>query len=483
MKKSDELHDEALEAVRRGSYDVALTLFELALEETPEDLRLLYNFATATLYAGHFEQAVRLFETLLELNPHHVSALTNLGAIRLTQKSWVAAEEILQTALAHNRHAVDAHYNLAHVYVATDRFELALDHYAQAISLSRAHPDAYNGQGNALQALGLYREATVSYEKALEINPEHHEARLNLGLMQLRLRQWDEGWKNFEQRLLRQESKRLFAGCCKPRWHPFNIGETVAVVCEEGYGDTIQFVRFIHRLLDAGCKVVLIAPPQLAKLLTSSFPSVTVRSVLSDTDDVTYHLPLMSLPFVLNLKDTTDVFRIPYLRESEHTKRYWMALLGPRTALRVGLAWRGSPVHPNDRHRSLPLGMLCEALVPGLQYVAIQPEFNESERTQLQAAGILAWAEDLKDFSETAALIGCLDLVISVDTSVAHLAGALGQPVWLLLPFVSDWRWALDCTDSNWYPSMLLYRQNSRDDWHEVLCKLRADLCYLASVK
>jgi hypothetical protein len=253
----------------------------------------------------------------------------------------------------------------------------------------------------------------------------------------------------------------------------------VTVLCEEGYGDTIQFVRYLPRLKDRGLSVSLVAPAPLRQLLQDSFLDVDI-SASASLDSNSRYVPLLSLPFVFG-DDYVREQPAPYLRGDRVKRLSWLEYLGEHRGARVGLVWRGSPHHPNDRRRSLSIEQLGSALVEGLSFFALQLALSESELSEVRQRGVRHFVDELADFSDTAALIECLDLVISVDTSVAHLAGALGKPTWVLLPFVPDWRWMLEREDSPWYPSMKLYRQPSPGDWDSVLERVRADLTRVSS--
>jgi len=291
------------------------------------------------------------------------------------------------------------------------------------------------------------------------------------------------GWAHYEGRFTNPDLHMVAKHAQYPAWrgHESVDGKTVLLHCEQGYGDTLQFCRYASAVAVRGARVVLeVQAPLLG--LVESLPGVA-QLVPEGADPVAlgeridFQCPLLSLPLAFHTDLDTIPAQVPYLRANASKVRAWQARLGPAQRPRVGLAWSGSTGHKEDRKRSIVLAQLLAHLPQGLDYVSLQKEVRPADLAALQAsANIQHFADELHAFDDTAALLECLDWVVSVDTSVAHLAGALGKPVWVLLPFVPDWRWLLNRDTSPWYPQAVLYRQSALDDWDTVLARLGGDL-------
>ena len=461
----------ALQAAARGDLEQAYGLFQRAVELSPSDCKLRYNLATAALKVGYVEEALAHFDALVAQAPDYVAAHSNRGIALHQLGRLTEACESFQQALSIDASFVDAHYNLGHVYGAMERFSEAIGHYEMALALRPHHADACCARGHALSRLAQYAQAELSFEQALAIDPLHGTTRLNLGLLRLLTGQWQSGWALFEERLKRPEAAWL--GRYQPRWDRAKTDGKVLVLCEEGYGDTLQFMRYLERLSQRVSQIRLITPEPLRKLIQDSCPDVVVGAAAHEDACLSY-VPLMSLPYVLG--DNGIQAAKPYLRVDQKRSAAMAQLLGRQVSQRIGLAWRGSARHPHDRHRSLTAKQLGLMLQEGPQYVSLQVDLDEAEESLLGQCGVVNLKDHIQDFADTAALMECLNLVISVDTSVAHLAGAMGKPTWVLLPFVPDWRWQLEREDSPWYPTMKLYRQPKRGDWDSVLERVRVDL-------
>ena len=261
-------------------------------------------------------------------------------------------------------------------------------------------------------------------------------------------------------------------------------GRHLLVFSEQGLGDAIQFVRYLPLLAERKCKITVLAPAKLARLLRPSIQPVETIDVLNTVEGIDFQVALMSLPHRFNTELASIPSKVPYLKAEPELEARWKALLSNapkpgigRHGCKVGIAWSGSAAHKNDHNRSIPLSSWLPVLDAPITFVSLQKDIRSGDAELLQARkDILRFDDELKDFADTAGLVSQLDLVISVDTSVAHLAGALGKPVWLLLPFIPDWRWLLDRDDSPWYPTFRLFRQPQRDDWGSVFAEIEQEL-------
>jgi hypothetical protein len=353
--------------------------------------------------------------------------------------------------------------------------------YRQAIGLDPKFVRAYVNLGVALRDLHRFDEALAQFKIALLKNPNDAGARTNRAQTNLLLGEFEHGWREYEWRWRDGTHSHGFPEATL--WtgsQPIN-GKTVLVHHEQGFGDTLQFVRFVDRLSAAGARVVLRVPDALMPILRD-YPGAT--SVIGETAPVPpfdYHIPTLSLPFALKLRASDLSVGSPYLRADAAIVAQWDDLFAHSTARpRVGVVWSGSREHVNDRNRSMPLRLLAPLFDAAGHFVSLQKDVRDDDRLCLggltQRTTLQEVSGRLSTFADTAALIEHLDLVISVDTAVAHLAGALGKPVWIALPFTPDWRWQLNRRDSPWYPGVRLFRQTTRGDWTDVVTALRREL-------
>jgi tetratricopeptide (TPR) repeat protein len=358
------------------------------------------------------------------------------------------------------------------------RFEEALACYDKALAINPYHSDTWYNRGNNLQEMGLYREALASYEKTLTMTPENQKAHFNDGACRLLLGDFKEGWKQYEWRWKAPDNIAQLQKHIKPRWVGESLlGKRIYLDVEQGLGDMIQFVRFVKTIADLGAYVLLPCVDSLADLFRNVEGVGKIILNGQAYPELDYHCPLMSVPFVLGIELATLPNKVPYLYSDEKKCEEWLNRLGKKTKLRVGLVWSGNPEFGNDHNRSIPLEKLSYLNSDKIEWHSLHKECRESDESILKQRGdIHFWGEHIESFSDTAALIDLMDLVISVDTAVAHLAGAMNKPVWILLPFSPDWRWLIGRDDSPWYQSAKLFRQTEYGNWDEVIQRVDAAL-------
>jgi tetratricopeptide (TPR) repeat protein len=368
---------------------------------------------------------------------------------------------------------------LALIAIQQGDFEFSLATYDRVIAAEPDLADAHSNRGAALAGMNRWNEALESFERAIEIFPDHAGAHFSRSILWLLQGDFRRGWKEYEWRWNTAYGRSLVQrlNISQPRWlgKADIAGKIILLYSETGLGDTLQFCRFARMVRDLGATVLLQVQEPLVELLTAL---EGVTQVIAETDprppfDV--HCPLMSLPLALDLTLQT-ISANKYLSAAPHRVAHWRAQTAVFAKIRVGLVWRGDPNNPDDYKRSLRLAQLLPHLPAGIRYFSLQKEIDEAERGLL--AGSAHEFETLNElnFAATAALCECLDLVISVDTSVAHLSAALGRRTWVLVPHNPDCRWLLDRTDSPWYSCVRLYRQASSGDWDGVLRRVAADL-------
>lgn len=450
-------------------------------------LKTILDQGFAFLDKAQFEPARKLFEQVLRYEPYHFDAIHMLGTIALQLGEWGKALNYFDQAIAINPRFTDVHSNRSAVLSELGRFDEALSSANQAIALKPDNAGAYNNRGMALRSLCLLDEAIESCERAIALDPDFVQARFNLSIFLLLAGYFARGWEEYEWRWKNPSFPEKQYPFHQPRWlgHQSLRGKMLLLQSEQGFGDTLQMCRYLPQVQALGATIVMDVATPLQSLLVQ-LPGVTQWVKMGDTfPDFDYYCPLMSLPLAFETRLETIPATIPYLRADTAKVAHWKAKLearfGVKTKQRIGLVWSGSTTHLNDHNRSLMLKEWLPYLPDHLEYICLQKEIRDTDKADISSLqgrqqGIQYFCDDIVDFSDTAALCELMDVVISVDTSVAHLAGALGKPLWVLLPFVPDWRWLLDRRDSPWYPTATLYRQPQPHDWKSVFLQVEADL-------
>ena len=426
-------------------HERTLAQSEQALAFRSDHINALVDRAGALKRLKRHEDALAAYEHVLAQRPDHLGALNECGGLN----------------------------------VRLGRADAALACYARALAIAPRTVELHVNKGTALVALNRFEEALASFAAAAVIDPERAEAHYNAGLVRLRLGQFAAGWKNYEWRWRKADWAARRRDFSEPLWlgeTPIE-GRTILLHAEQGFGDTLQFVRYVPLVARRGANVILECPVELTRLLQDikGIARIVARGDALPSFDL--HCPLFSLPLAFGTTLETIPSAVPYIKASEPLLRKWATRLPGIARPRVGLVWSGSAAHLNDHNRSIPLRDLVPILrLDGLHFMSLQREVDAADAAVAREYGVTSLGHEFQDFSDTAAVVAMLDLVIAVDTSVAHLAGAMGKAVALLLPFSADWRWLLDRTDSPWYPTMRLFRQTAIGDWDGVIGRVRQEL-------
>jgi Tfp pilus assembly protein PilF len=456
-----------------------LARYEEALAAAPERLDIRLNRGTSLLELDRIDEAISIFDGVLAREPGNLGALINRGNACIRAKRMAEALANFDRALAidpdHTGALIDRGVALAEM----GRYQEALACHDHALRIEPDLVAAHVNRGNALVMLARLTEAISSYDKAITLDAENAEANFNAAVTRLCVGEYAQGWKQYEHRWKKKylaPHQRQFP---QPMWRGEGdlSGKTILLHAEQGFGDTLSAVRYVPLVAALGAKVVLGVQPAL-KALMVSVPGVAM--VLADGEPLPafdLHCPLMSLPLAFKTELATVPLNIPYLRAHPQRITTWRERLPENGRPRVGLCWAGNPDQANDRNRSMPLERLIRAVyVPGLDFVSLQKYVSLAERAMLREHGVARLGQEFKDFSDTAAVISMLDLVVTVDTSVAHLAGARGKAVAVLVCFSPDFRLMLERTDCPWYPTMRLFRQTAIGDWHDPVERLCGEL-------
>ncbi|KAB2646358.1 MAG: tetratricopeptide repeat protein [Verrucomicrobiota bacterium] len=463
-----------------GRLPESIDAYRRSIEIKPAFAGAHNNLGVVLKDKGQVEEAVAAYRQAIALKPDFADAHNNLGIALKERGQMEEAIAAYRHATALNPNFSEAHSNLGNALKDNGQLEEAIAAHRQAIALAPEIADAHFNLGNALETNGQSDEANAAAREAIALKPDFADAHFNLALSLLQRGQFAEGWEEYEWRWRTKGflfSQRNFA---QPQWDGSPLeGRTILLHDEQGFGDTLQFIRYLPMVSERGGKIIVECQTAIRRLLQSMVPSHPVVARGQPLPPFDVHCPLLSLPRLFATDLTNIPQGVPYLHPDAAEVEVWRdRLADPSAPLRVGLAWAGSPTHRNDRNRSLKLASLAPlAQISGIRCISLQ-KGQAAEEAQSPPAGmdLINVADELRDFADTAALVATLDLVIAVDTSVVHLAGAMGKPVWVLLPFAPDWRWLLHREDCPWYPTMRLFRQQHPGDWEPVIASVHSEL-------
>jgi tetratricopeptide (TPR) repeat protein len=459
-----------------GRWDAALENYDRAIVLKPGYAEACSNRGNALEKLERTEEALESYDRAIAVKPDYAVAYYNRGNALKALQRRDAAIASYERAVALNPGFAKAHFNKGVVLQDLRQFEAALESYNRAIEIDPEYTEVYNNRGNVHRELRRWDAALSDYNRAIELNAGYAEAYSNRAIAELLLGNFERGWEDYEWRWKHADTSTLATkrSFNEPRWsgdEPIE-GKTILLHNEQGFGDTLQFSRYAKVLADLGARVILEVPKALANLLVDLdgvSQLVTRGSAFPEFD---YQCPLLSLPLAFKTRLDTIPAPVKYLYPESAKAAKWLAQLGEKTTPRIGLAWSGSTAT-----KSIILSDLIRYLPTSIRYVSLQKEYRDEDLGTLQANPAIAdFSKDLNDFSDTAALCECMDLVISVDTSVAHLSGALGKPTWVVVMYSPDWRWLLDREDSPWYPTVRLFRQATIDDWAGALGRVADEL-------
>jgi len=424
--------------------------------------------------------AERHYRAAIAISPEHPAALHYLGVVLYQRNRLDAALPLLDRAVALAPQEPEFHNNRGLALAAAQRDIEAIAAHREALALKPDHAGAWNNLGLALQASGDVSGAIDAFRSGLRIAPEFTQLHWNLALALLLKGDYAHGWPEYEWRLKTPELQPYLRPYSGPRWSGDEAaGRTVLLTAEQGLGDTLQNLRFAQAVADRGARVIVAVQEPLRRLAATA-PGISAAYATNEAlPPYDAHISLMSLPGVLGATLATVAVAVPYLRADATRLRDAAAQIQREagSALKVGVAWSGAPGNTANARRSLPLAVLGPLLeMPGIRWFSLKWQAEPPAASDAEYAARLAALSIRNDFDGLTALVSGLDLVISVDTSLAHLAGALGKPVWVLLPHVADWRWMLGRDDSLWYPTARLFRQRTPGDWSDPLGDVEAAL-------
>jgi tetratricopeptide (TPR) repeat protein len=468
----------------QGQRAEAAQSYRQAIRIDPNQADAHYNLGLTLAEQGAVAEAMQCFQQTLAINPNHAKAPNDLGNAFQKQGRFVEAAQCYRQALRSDPNHADLHYNLGLALVEQGELVDGILCYRQALQINPNHASAVNNLGNALRHQGQLAQAEACFRRALEIDDGLRTALWNRSFMRLLNGDFEGGWQDYEQRWAQAGVlPRTFS---QPRWDGSSLeGKTILVYAEQGLGDTLQFIRYASLVKQRGGTVLFECQPSLHRLLrgVAGIDQLVAQGATLPPFDV--QSALLSLPGVFGTTPATIPAGIPYLAADSKLVELWGRELGRERAFHVGICWQGNADHPADRYRSFPATHFeSVARIEGVRLVSLQKGSGTNQLQELigridNPSHILDVSGRLDTeaaFVDTAALMMNLDLVVTGDTAVAHLAGALGVPVWVLLPIAPDWRWLLERADNPWYPTMRLFRQTRFGDWAEVFERVAEEI-------
>jgi tetratricopeptide (TPR) repeat protein len=518
--KPDYIASLATTLLKQGRPEDALKAFDKAVQLKPDDADLWRQMGDVLLALQRYDHALLSFQHVLKLDPRHQDAAYKSGVLLndvCRFEEAVACLDVCDDVRPDDAATLQAR---ARALLGLKKYEPSLADSLRVNTLAPADADTLNNIGTCLQSLGRTEEALVWFDSALErlsdsieilnnkasvlgqlqrfdealalldhiraCHPANPMTDWHLALLKMLLGDFEAGWAGREARWTMPDPAP-YPKFSQPMWlgQQSIQGKTILIHVDEGLGDTIQFVRYAPMLAARGARVILVVERPLAPLL-AKFPGVSKCLAVSDEPLPAFdmHCPIGTLPMVFGTRLDSIPAATSYLPSPDEARiRAWEMRLGPHDRLRVGLVWSGNPNHRNDHNRSTSLRVLSRLLDVDATFVSLQKDPRPDDKAELDKTGIIDWTAEFKDLADTAALVKCLDLVITVDTSVAHLAAALGRPTWILLPWTPDYRWLLGRDDSPWYPTVRLFRQSEARDYASVIDRVRLELLQLAAAR
>jgi tetratricopeptide (TPR) repeat protein len=468
-------------ALQKKEYPHAIALINKAISASPQNNvpEFHANLGYALHQEGLLDESIASFDLAISLSPNVALYYAKRGLAQLEKRYFDAAINSFDQAIKLNSQDSKIFYYRGLAQLEKKYFDAAINSFDQAIDLSSDFAEAFNNRGLAQVEKKNFDAAINSFDSAIKLRSDYSEALWNKSLILLKLGNFEEGWPLYESRLIgspsfppvRQELQNNF----------INVGglanKSVLLISEQGVGDTILFYRYVKKIFNLNARVTVAVQKSLIDLLLASKPVWNIVSIEGVFPGCDYKSSLLSLPFILQEKCVDTNADNPYIFSDQNKVSEWRSRIGPKRKPLIGLVWSGNTLFKENAKRSIPLLQMISFLPSNLQYISLQKELSDFDLKVLERNAFISnYASYLIDFNETAALIDCLDLVITVDTSIAHLAGAMGKRAWLLLSDNPDWRWFMDTESSPWYPTIKIFRQDQLGDWSSVLKRVELEL-------
>ena len=460
--------------IEKKQYSEACDFYENTIKKFPNDFLLFYAKGIAHQHNKQPLEAINSYCQALEINPMVAEAFENLAEAQTELELFDDALVSIRTAITLKPQKALGYARLARILIRLGQYNEAINIATHALNITPKSATTYMIRSDAYRALNLLENSNSDLLDAIAIDPENSEYLYNLSFNLLLNMDFNEGWLLYESRFKTRKFLENQPQMVASYWQGSEDlnNKTILMVPEQGLGDQIQFCRYALILKDLGANVIMPVAPSLIDLLRSMDDSIFVTSSmqpLSNLPNHDFYIPLMSLPRVLK----TDIYQIPsfnrYLSVDASMDEKWAQRFENSTKLQIGIAWSGSALHMNDHNRSMTLSQLQDLFDLDVDFHVLQTDIRPIDEALLTQVPLKDWRNELTNLHETAGLLEQLDLLITVDTSIAHLAAALGKPTWIMLPFAPDFRWLLERSDSPWYPTVHLFRQHKPRDWDSVV--------------
>jgi tetratricopeptide (TPR) repeat protein len=457
----------------------SIKCYDEFLSNNPQSVDAFKSRGLSFAKLGNYSKALEDFNKALSINSHDADALNNQGLTFVELKRYEEALDCYNKVLSTDPNNIISLNNKGIALQKTDLSEEAYDCYAKILLIDPCNIDALNNVGITLVELKRYKEALVCYNKAFSLNPNCSENLYSKSYLLLLTGYLQEGFKLYENRWHVESFKAKIRYFEQPLWlgEEDLSGKTLLIYPEQGFGDCIQMFRYIKALENLNVKVILEANKDLCELFSDNVNNTSVIFLSYPFSDFDYHCPMMSLPLAFKTSLNSITSPDSYIKASPLLVNKWKKKLPKKTKPFIGLVWSGSSTYKKDHLRSIPFSELTFLFGEEFQFISLQKEVPANDLEELQSnKNIIHLGNQIKDFSDTAALIDLMDLVITIDSSTAHLSGAMGKPTWILTRYNPDWRWLTSCDNSPWYNSVTLFRQNSKNFWTDVLVKVQEKL-------
>jgi len=475
LKKAQSLLD-------NGEVPGAIKIFKNLLPYFENDTTFLNVLGTSYFQINEIEKGIEILKRAYSFDPKNVSILYNLGMAYIDRKDFIKAKKYLSSAVKYDSGNILILSAFGKVLTHFGKFDKARNLFLKVLKINPSDAIAHSNLGLIYMERKDYLDAFKSFDRAISLDPSYIDVYWNKAYLKLLLGELEEGWKLYESRLQRDDLKhsyKIFDESKSWRGEKKIAGKTLLIFGEQGFGDVIQFSRYIPLLDKFNCKTILYVKKELVNLLETLGKSITVIGMDKPAPMHDFHCPIMSLPYVFKTDISNIPNRVPYLSISKAKKSFLAKRTSKPNIKKIGIVFSGSTNFKDDRFRSIDFKYFETFFkdVNSVEFHSLMVEYRDSDKEHIKKSNfMISHEKELIDFSDTAALISSLDLVISIDSAVAHLAGAMNKPVWILIPHKPDFRWMLDTSDSFWYPSAKLFRQNSKEDWSQPLKEINLAL-------
>lgn len=481
LSLNDDLLKSAKNLQANKEFTKAIQILKKILKTEPNNPEVLFHLGSSYIQSNYTEVGIEYLIKSVEIYPKSIGVLNNLGIALIDVKRFSEAERFLRLALKLDPDNILVNSTLGSLYSKKNDLNTAILYYENAIRIDSNYHRAYLNLGILYSSKGSYIKAIKHYEFAISLKDNYFQAKWNLSLLLLLTGNFIQGWKFYESRIFYQETKKVHDQFIpEKKWRGHDIkGKNLLIYGEQGFGDMIQFIRFIPLLEKFKANVILYMPEELINLFSTIKTNFLLVSKKFPIPSHDFHCPLMSLPGVFKTDLLTIPKEIPYLfpdRKIHEVER----LFKENNRLKVGVVFSGSNTNTNDFNRSIELRIFKDIFIKDIDFYSLQKDYKKEDLLELKKINdILVCDFEFNDFSDTATIIQKMDLIITVDTAIAHLAGALGKKVWILLPYAPDFRWLLNTRSTQWYPSARLFRQSKRMNWSNVIIEVKERLLKL----